>query len=300
MSKEKIQANGYQFIQAYDAQKYTSTRCMWTGCVNETINSHTLSLASIKRIAPLNSLKSIKKSPFNAGKRKGEKVHFKTADTHTTTFPGFCKIHDCNIFADLDNFNGKITDKIAVLNHYRMLCFALYQVKNQLEQERFLRGSPYEGKGGKKITEYLRVIKKGYWHNALKKNKEEIIARKIICEKMIQMDQYQIYKRTVLGASKNPLFTGRAGKFFHGFNRNLYKGALDHMPYIVYSTLHDGEKSHLLFTLLPIDAQYIDDITAFTTHPDFLKRLEYLIYKESDFCIITNTQDIPQITKILG
>lgn len=31
-----------------------------------------------------------------------------------------------------------------------MLCFALYQIRNQIEQERFLREAPYEGKGGKK------------------------------------------------------------------------------------------------------------------------------------------------------
>lgn len=300
MGRRTIQANGYQFMQAYNTQKCISTQCMWAGCVSEAINSHTISLASIKRIAPLNSLKSIKKSSFNAVKRKEKKIHFKTTDTHTTTFPGFCKVHDSNIFADLDNFSGKITDKIAVLNHYRMLCFGLYQVKNLFEQERFLREASYEGKGGKKISEYLRVIKKGYWHKALKMSEGEIISRKIMCEKMIQMNQYQIYQRIVLGTKNNPLFTGRAGNFFHGFNRNMYKGSLDHMPYVVYSNLHDGEKSNLLFTLLPIDSQYINDITAFATHPDFLKRLEYLIYKESDFCIITNNQDIPQIIKILG
>lgn len=150
MDKEKIKANGYQFIQAYDAQKCISSRCMWTGCEEEAINSHTIPLSSIRRIAPLNNLKYIRKSPFNAAKRKGEKVHFKTIDTHTATFPGFCNEHDCKIFSDLDNFNGSITDKIAVLNHYRMLCFALYQVKNQLEQERFLREASYEGTGSKK------------------------------------------------------------------------------------------------------------------------------------------------------
>jgi len=300
MEQTKVQANGYQFIQAYDAQKCIDKRCMWTGCVNEPINSHTLSLASIKRVAPLDSLISIKKSTFNAVKRKENRIHFKTSDTHTTTFPGFCKVHDSTIFADLDNFSGLVTDKIAVLNHYRMLCFALYQVQNQFEQERFLREAPYEGKGGKKITEYFRVLRKGYWHNALIKNEEEIISRKLICEKMIQNEQYKIYKRIVLGAKDNPLFTGRAGIFFHGFSRTMYKGTLDHLPHIIYSTLHDGEKSHLLFTLLPIDSKYIDDITTFTTHPDFLKRLEYLIYKESDFCIVSNKQHLPQINKILG
>ncbi|MFT4060654.1 MAG: hypothetical protein QM652_14060 [Legionella sp.] len=98
---------------------------------------------------------------------------------------------------------------------------------------------------------------------------------------MIKTNLYQIYKRIVLGAKNNPLFTGRAGKFFHGFSRKMYKGSLDSMPYVVYSNLHDGEKSHLLFTLLPIDSHYINDITAFTIPPNFLKRLEYLIYKEA-------------------
>ena len=80
----------------------------------------------------------------------------------------------------------------------------------------------------------------------------------------------------------------------------MRKGSLDHMPYIIYTTLHDGEKNHFLFTLLPVDFKYMEDLTTFATHSDFLRRLEFLMYRESDFCIITNEQHISQIKKILA
>jgi len=52
-------------------------------------------------------------------------------------------------------------------------------------------------------------------------------------------------------------------------------------------SISDGKTCSLIFSYLPQDAkEYSKDLDIFINHPDFKKRLEILIYSQSDCCIL--------------
>lgn len=54
-----------------------------------------------------------------------------------------------------------------------------------------------------------------------------------------------------------------------------------------YFSISDGRTCNLVFTYLAQDtAEYSNNLESFVNHPDFKKRLEILIYSQSDCCIV--------------
>ncbi|AUH71156.1 hypothetical protein CAB17_03075 [Legionella sainthelensi] len=90
------------------------------------------------------------------------------------------------------------------------------------------------------------------------------------------------------GEIENPLFFGRAGIFLHQFGRErLSKKFIAQMPYVTYSSISDGVTCNLIFAYLTQDAkEYSRDLDIFINSPYFKKRLEILIYSQSDCCIL--------------
>ncbi|RAP34663.1 hypothetical protein B1207_15330 [Legionella quinlivanii] len=261
--------------------------CFYSGCSRNPINSHTLSKKSIRNYGEIIKLQVIEHDIFSRLKPKEEKKYFKPCNlAKVSTFPGFCSFHDHSIFNELDNFNGIVTPQIALLSHYRMICYGLYIIEKQQIQEQFLRESQFIGHASKRAKEIHRRIINGFYQRRLMMAKQEYLYRKTVCENLIDSGNFnEIQFICLQGSNKDPLFNGRAGIFFHGLKRRLPLRFLPQMPYITYSSLHNGDFCTLIFHYLSIDMEYKTDLNAFLNDDNFKGKLELLISAHSDFCI---------------
>ncbi|HAU0790217.1 TPA: hypothetical protein JBH17_08410 [Legionella pneumophila] len=282
-------------IVDYHKIKHENKTCMWPDCGNPPINSHVLSKASIRKYAnnQIIELQTIADDPFHITKLSNQRKYFKPCDLDKiSTFKGFCSEHDHSLFYDLDNYNGDITPKIVLLSHYRILCFGLDVIKLQLKRNEFLRtatlNAAFIGEPTKKTKEIERKIKSGFIQRRLKMAEEDYLYRKQACEQMIINNSPLIDYVHLKGSMNDALFFGRAGIFIHGFNKTrLPIRFMAQMPYISYFSICDGKSCDLVFTNLTLDKdEYGGDLECFINHIDLKKRLEILIYSQSDCCIL--------------
>lgn len=286
----------YGLIADFTAVTYHNDVCMYPGCFEPPIGSHVLSRSWIQRYAnnQIVQLQTITHDPFDLIKDSVKKKYYKPCNLNKISiFNGFCFKHDHEIFQELDNYNGYVTPMIALLNHYRIICFGLNEIYLQKKQHEFLKGAVFVGTSTKVTKEIQRKIKNGFFLRGLQMAEVEYIERKRVCEEMIINKDPKIVYVPLQGDMSNPLFFGRAGRFLHLFGRNkLPIRFMSQMPYIMYSSITDGKACNLVFTYLPQDIEkYGNDLDAFISHADFKKRLEILIYSQSDCCIIR--KDIP-------
>lgn len=264
-------------------------QCMYPGCPEEPIRSHTISKSSIRQLnTDTIQLKTINDNLFDRIKHDDKRNVFNECRiSNVSTFYGFCKQHDASLFKPIDQFDGTVTNKIALLSHYRIVCFGLDQIRIQLEQEKLLRVSEYAGPGSKKINEFLRKLKKGYFKKGLETIQESYNVRKKICESIITNKHFNKISCVAFdGSPNNPLVSGRCGTYFHHHNRKLPSKFLLRMPYITYTTLHNGKNTTLLFCLLDLDNDYYEDLVTFIDPNALNIRLERLFFGHSDFCIL--------------
>ena len=293
-------------LKDFNEQRHINDTCIYPGCVEKPIRSHTISKSSIRKLNnDTIQLKVVNDNIFDRIKNFDDRNFFNDCRiSNVSTFYGFCKVHDTNLFKPIDQFDGTITNEIALLSHYRIICFGLDNIKTQFLQEELLRVSQYVGSAPKKTHEFLRKLKKGYFKRRLDMELEAYLARKELCEAMIINKKFnRINCHGYDGSKNNPLVSGRCGAFFHHFSRKVPKGFLHQMPYITYTTLHNGNFTTLLFTMLDIDIEYYPDLLTFTDHKDFHIRLERLFFGHSDFCIlnepVTGSIDEAAITEII-
>lgn len=284
-------------IVDYHRIKHENKICMWPGCGEPTINSHVLSKASIRKYSnnQIIELQTITYDPFHITKPKDQREYYEPCNLKkVSSFKGFCFKHDHDIFYELDNYDGVITSKIVLLSHYRNLCYGLNTIQRQLKQNDFLRKAAFVGESTKKTSEIARKLKNGFFERGLKMAEEDYLNRKRVCEQMIAANRYQEINYIYLQGSMNDaLFSGRAGIFVHQFNSiRLPKRFMAQMPYIMYLSICDGATCKLIFSYLNEDREYNKDLDAFINHPDLKKRLEVLIYSQSDCCIVR--KKIPQ------
>lgn len=284
-------------IVDYNRIKYKNKTCMSPGCEKPTINSHVLSKASIRKYSnnQIIELQTINHDPFHFTKPEDKRDYYKPCNLDKiSAFRGFCSEHDHDLFYDLDNYDGVISPKIVLLGHYRILCYGLNVIQRQLKQNDFLRDATFTGVSTRKTADIVRRLKNGYFERRLKMAQEDYTNRKEICEQMIAADSFQGVNFTYLEGSMNDaLFSGRAGIFLHQFNRTrLPNRFMAQMPYITYFSICDGITCKLIFSYLNEDREFNEDLDAFINHPDLKRRLEVLIYSQSDFCILR--KKIPQ------
>ncbi len=276
-------------LKDFNEKRYVNDKCMYPGCIEKPIRSHTISKSSIRKLnSDTIQLKVVNDNIFDRIKNFDNRNFFNDCRiSNVSTFYGFCNTHDTSLFKPIDQFDGTITNEIALLSHYRIICFGLDNIKTQFLQEEFLRVSQYVGSAPKKTHEFLRKLKKGYFKRRLDIELEAYLARKELCETMkINKKFNRINYYRYSGSKYNPLVSGRCGAFFHHFNKKLPRGFLHQMPYITYTSLHNGDSTTLLFTMLDIDSEYYPDLVTFTDPKDFHKRLERLFFGHSDFCIL--------------
>ncbi|HAU1304130.1 TPA: hypothetical protein JBI45_02530 [Legionella pneumophila] len=289
--RKLIPPKPYGLISDYSTIRHGNKVCMHPGCKEPPIDSHVLSKSGIKKYAKnqIIQLQTLVYEPFENIKPKEKRKYFKPCDLDKiSTFRGFCYKHDHKIFLELDNFNGIVTPRIVLLTHYRIICYGLDTIQLQLKQQEFLKNAALVGKSTKKVNEIARRIKNGFFLRGLKMAETDYLERKKICEQLLNGARPKINFIHLKGGIENPLFFGRAGIFLHQFGRErLPKRYMAQMPYITYASISDGITCNLIFAYLDQDAGYCsNDLDIFINSPDFKKRLEILIYSQSDCCIL--------------
>lgn len=290
---ELITPRPYGLISDFSSIKFENKVCMYPGCNEPPIGSHVLSKSCIRKYAnnQIIQLQTLVYDPFENIRPKEKRKYYKPCDLdRISTFKGFCNKHDHSLFHELDNFDGVVTPKIALLAHYRIICYGLNVLQLQLKQHEFLKIATFVGGASRKTNEKARRIKNGFFLRGLKMAETDYLERKQICEKLLNTADPQINYINFQGGIENPLFFGRAGIFLHQFGRDrLPKRFMAQMPFVTYSSISDGRTCSLIFAYLPRDAkEYSKDLDIFINHPDFKKRLEVLIYSQSDCCILRN------------
>jgi hypothetical protein len=271
---------------------------MLPGCNALPIKSHVLSQSSIRRYARGNiaNLQVVYRDPYFAIKPKDSCRYFKSLDLKKyPTFHGFCKTHDNDLFQELDNYNGSMTPKIAVLAHYRVLCYGLEVIQLEHKRHDFLQQGTYVGDGSKRSKEIERRLRNGYYRRRLQWAENDYLSRKALCEQAI----FSAKEGTLInyvrleGGVANPLFFGRGGIFLHASNKTqveqkkLPSRFMKQMPYIMYFTICHNDNVELYFSYLELDReQYAKDLDTFITEEDLSKRLEILVSAHSDACIL--------------
>lgn len=103
-----------------DAQKH---RCLFPGCKNNAISSHSQQRGGqLRAISQNGEVYSMEKNLYKAMKRKPERglVHFKkTPISKASIFPGFCSEHDSKLFAPIEK------TKLTVGNKHQAALFFL-------------------------------------------------------------------------------------------------------------------------------------------------------------------------------
>jgi hypothetical protein len=287
MESQSLQAKA--LLADFNKIRHNNEQCMYAECTNKPIRSHTISKSSIRQLnTETIQLRVVNDNIFDLIKCFDDRIFFNECRiSKVSTFYGFCSGHDTRLFKPVDQFDGTITNEIALLSHYRIICFGLDNIITQLKREELLRISQYSGPASKNTHEFLRKLNKGYFKRKLEMEQQVYLERKELCETILAKKEFHRVNCIGYDGSKNnPLVSGRCGAFFHGFSRNGQRGLLPRMPYITFTTLHNGDCTTLLFTMLDLDIEYYPDLLTFIDHKDLHKRLERLFFGHSDFCIL--------------
>lgn len=288
MDKLDKPLNAKELIQSLSSIRLINEQCMYGRCVHVPIHSHTLSRSSIRNFKSKTGIKVVMFCPFNTLKSKEKRKYFgECLIKKFSTFPGFCSAHDHELFKPVDNFNGTITKEIALLSHYRIICYGIYITKNQIKIMEELSSKKPVGPASKKSKDIARKIKSGFFMRRLQMALDDYLLRKELCEQMISNKDYsQINFIECKGSNNDPLFCGRAGSFVHGFpDKRLPIRFLPQMPFITYTSFHNKDSCCLIFTMLNIDEHYTN--LTFFDSSNFRKKIEVLAYSQSDFCIVS-------------
>lgn len=131
---ERLNIGEYLKDQKSESKKGRCLHFDANGTCKKSINAHSIqknqSLSSIAVDGEVYMVSS-KHSDLKKhnGKLKFEKIHINKA----STFLGFCKEHDNEIFAPIDNYTFFATDEQIMLYAYRSLCRELFVKKNSVE-----------------------------------------------------------------------------------------------------------------------------------------------------------------------
>lgn len=89
-------------------------------CDGKSIRSHSISKSALRLLSKNGHVGNIQVN-LNMFSDDPEPGYERTGIRSASTFPGFCSKHDNEIFKDLDEFSGPISQRIAELSFYRVL-----------------------------------------------------------------------------------------------------------------------------------------------------------------------------------
>ncbi len=126
---------------------------------NEFINAHSIQKKGMLTIIANNGQVYGLSSNYNALKRnKGKFSYQRIGINKMSTFLGFCKKHDNELFEPIDNFPLIPTDQQIFLYGYRSLCRELFVKENSLN---LVESQLKESQNQKAMNELLSNLKKG-------------------------------------------------------------------------------------------------------------------------------------------
>ncbi|CEG59372.1 hypothetical protein [Legionella fallonii] len=272
-----------RLISELDNIQYESKYCCFSTCENKPINSHTI---------PENFLYKINSDLLNVMTLE-PRVYWimKNAENNTltnvdkekfSTFKGFCIDHDTRLFFKLDNFEGKINSEIALLVHYRNICYGIHHIHLQMLKEKHLRKQNFIGSNNL-YGDIYTLIKSDRLYNRLRYCLDEHIKRKKIMEKMIKNNQFDSIDYFVMSGSLiNPIFCGRSSIVLHE-NENIFKfPGYSYMPWVSYISLINGNTSYLPFCWLKEDKNYSKQAFQKMEHSTHREIATLLAYGASD------------------
>jgi len=117
-------------LSSYRSRKNKKHKCMYKGCNNSAVNSHTISKKiSLTSISENGHLKQFK-SKRDYQKQNGKSLSNDTVGLNdATTFKGFCQNHE-DLFKNLDNNTTRSSLEEILLQSYRSVCFSLFNTKS--------------------------------------------------------------------------------------------------------------------------------------------------------------------------
>lgn len=147
-----------QFLQS----KYATHKCLYPGCCNNAILSHTISRNILEKISEnghvycaFSNMADIGKNYEDAIKSPHINIKFqKTGINKAGVFKGFCNPHDFGIFENLDK-HIMLTQRDLFLQLYRTTCKFFFRDKTLIQGEREIYG--FEVNSNSKFEESLEI-----------------------------------------------------------------------------------------------------------------------------------------------
>lgn len=271
-----------------------SNVCMFGKCQNKPIKSHAISQSFLKNLGYSDSL--LMSTPYLISifkdMKNGNQLDYvkPIALDVFSTFNGFCKYHDNRLFSAVDNFDGHVTNEVAVLIHYRNICYGILHIKAQLSRLQHAANQEYINNASSKGEDILRSLKGYQLRKRLMESLYEHRERKRELERMIRKQHFsKIRFITLHGDINNPIFSGRSTPWLHPQRKIADQDGYTIMPWISYLTLVNKHSHQLVFCWLARDKVYANDLELFFDHDYWKANLEILAYGFSDaFAISRN------------
>lgn len=169
-------------------KNFKNSKCMFNGCQKKPINSHCFQKAMLEENLSLDNMAYYwSYRSFTDGIRNNEQTNFMPTHVNTlSTFPGFCKDHDYNLFSAFEDkkSNKDINLKdYAFLNAYRNLCHYLLETCAMGNEDSW-NTPPKNPVIKEKVPELQQKMKTSF--RPLKPEIKELEELKVIFEKYIQ------------------------------------------------------------------------------------------------------------------
>lgn len=193
-----------------------------------------------------------------------------------STFYGFCKDHDCELFKLIDLYNGEMNKEKAVLIHYKNICYGINDIKaRQLQVQHMAKQNFVSDESeNKEHGEIDKILKNGSLLKRLNYCLSAHLHRKKQLEDMIRSKKYdEIEYRVLWGSLNDPCFCGRSSYLLHDKHKFFQGRGYSYMPWVTYMTLLTNNANHLVFCWLKEDR-------------DYTKRLRMIINKKGSKEII--------------
>lgn len=176
----------------------------------EIINAHSIQKnKSLSTIADNGFVYKLSSDIGTLRKNKGQPAYKKYGINKVSTFLGFCKKHDNNLFEPIDNFPLIPTDQQIFLYAYRSLCKELFVKENSLK---LIESQLNEGLNQKAINELLLNLRTGTAFGL-----KNLIEHKARYDSSLKKEFYHEIKY-VLFLSKTKPFIAFSGLFYPDFD----------------------------------------------------------------------------------
>lgn len=273
-------------IAKIDAIQVQTSKCYYDSCSKESINSHTIPENYLYKLnKDLKNILTFQPAMVQIVNKQSPKIIRCLDKDKFSTFRGFCREHDNELFKPIDLYDGNIDKEKAALIHYKNICYGINHIETQKARLTHLTKQTFIPKNtsNKKHKKTLKQIKNGILFKRLNFCLNEYFKRKSILEKMIESRDFSKIDFRMLPCSfKNPIFCGRSTYLLHKDNDLFTLSGYSYLPWISYMTLLTSSENHLVFCWLEIDSRYSKHLKRLLKHKAPKDIIAVLAYACSD------------------